>query len=82
MHTQTPSCRCSADSWKAHSCGQSAQPRLYEQAVGRVRGLLSGRLTSSISRGFPLLQKEKRGRVAESPYITLLSGLEFAGVQK
>lgn len=82
MHTQTPSCRCSVDSWKAHSCGQSTQPRLSEQAVGRVRGLLSGRLTSSISCGFPSFQKEKWGQVAESPYIILLSGLDFTGVHK
>lgn len=48
-HTRTPSCRCSADGWRAHSYGQRDQLRLYEQAVGRVRGVLGGRLTSSIS---------------------------------
>lgn len=81
-HAQTPSCRCSADGWRAHSCGQSAQLRLYEQAVGRVRGVFGGRLTSSISWDgvFILLQKEKRNQVTENLYIPLLFGLAFTGV--
>lgn len=47
---------------------QSAQWMFYEQVVGRVRGIISGRLTSSICYDgmFIFLQKEKQDQVAQS----------------
>lgn len=49
-----------------------------------MRGIIGGRLTSSISCDgvFVFLEKKKQDQVAEGSYSTLLVGLAFTGVHK